>query len=52
LMGLPDDYRLPPSETAAMQVIGDGVAAPVVRFLAEHLLEPLLAASPVSAAAE
>ena len=28
LMGLPDDYRLPNSQTAAMHVIGDGVAAP------------------------
>jgi len=52
LMGLPDSYRLPPSETAAMHVIGDGVAAPVVRFLAERLLEPLLDAPRVSAAAE
>lgn len=46
LMGLPDDYRLLGSQTAAMRVIGDGVAAPVVRFLAEHLLEPLLDAPP------
>ena len=48
LMGLPDDFRLPAAETAAMQVIGDGVAAPVVRFLAEHLLEPLLAKNPIA----
>jgi DNA (cytosine-5)-methyltransferase 1 len=41
LMGLPDDYRLPPGSTAAWKVVGDGVAAPVVRWLAEHLLEPL-----------
>jgi DNA (cytosine-5)-methyltransferase 1 len=52
LMGLPDDYRLPASESAALHVIGDGVAAPVVRFLAQHLLEPLLATPAVSAAAE
>lgn len=52
LMGLPDDYRLPASQNAALQVIGDGVAAPVVRFLAEQLLEPLLDASAVSVAAE
>jgi DNA (cytosine-5)-methyltransferase 1 len=44
LMGLPDDYRLPASQTAALQVIGDGVAAPVVRFLAGQLLEPLATA--------
>jgi DNA (cytosine-5)-methyltransferase 1 len=42
LMGLPDSYRLPASQTAALQVVGDGVAVPVVRWLAEHLLEPLL----------
>lgn len=42
LMGLPDDYILPQAATSALHVIGDGVAAPVVRFLAEQLLEPLL----------
>ena len=52
LMGLPDDYRLPASQSAALHVIGDGVAAPVVRFLAQHLLEPLLTTPAVSAAAE
>ena len=43
LMGLPDDFRLPGSTTAALKAMGDGVAAPVVRWLAQHLLEPLLA---------
>jgi DNA (cytosine-5)-methyltransferase 1 len=57
LMGLPDDYRLPASESRALHLVGDGVAAPVVRFLAQHLLEPLLSINPtaqlgVSAAAE
>ncbi len=42
LMGLPDDYILPKTATGALHVVGDGVAAPVVRFLAEQLLEPLL----------
>ncbi len=42
LMGLPDDYRLPRSANGALRVVGDGVAVPVVRFLAERLLEPLL----------
>ncbi len=42
LMGLPDSYRLPKSGTAAFHVIGDGVALPVVRWLASRLLEPLL----------
>ncbi len=42
LMGLPEDYRLPRSATGALHVMGDGVAVPVVRFLAERLIEPLL----------
>jgi DNA (cytosine-5)-methyltransferase 1 len=50
LMGLPDTYQLPKSQNAGLAVIGDGVAAPVVRHLAAHLLEPLLL-TPVSAVA-
>jgi DNA (cytosine-5)-methyltransferase 1 len=42
LMGLADSYRLPRSYHQAHHLMGDGVAAPVVRFLARHLLEPLL----------
>lgn len=42
LMGLPEDYVLPASSTAALKVLGDGVAVPVVRALAEQILEPLL----------
>jgi DNA (cytosine-5)-methyltransferase 1 len=42
LMGLPDNYRLPTAATAALHVAGDGVAVPVVRWLADRLLEPLL----------
>ena len=45
LMGLPDDYVLPKAATGALHVVGDGVAVPVVRFLAERLLQPLLEAS-------
>jgi len=41
LMGLPEAYRLPGSATAGLHVIGDGVAAPVVRWLSERLLTPL-----------
>jgi len=52
LMGLPEDYRLPRAATAAFQVIGDGVAAPVVRYLASQLLEPLCAQAPAQVAAE
>ena len=43
LMGLPDDYTLPPSYTDAYHLTGDGVVVDVVRHLARHLLEPLLA---------
>jgi DNA (cytosine-5)-methyltransferase 1 len=52
LMGLPDSYALPRSQTAGLQVIGDGVAVPVVRWLAESLLEPLLDSKTASLAAE
>lgn len=52
LMGLPDSYRLPHAATRGLHVIGDGVAAPVVRWLSEQILEPHLAASPGVMAAE
>lgn len=42
LMGLPDDYRLPERYNDAYHVCGDGVAVPVVRHLAETLIEPIL----------
>jgi DNA (cytosine-5)-methyltransferase 1 len=42
LMGLSDDYSLPARYNDAYHVCGDGVCAPVVRFLAENLLEPIL----------
>ena len=41
LMGLPESYRLPVAATSALHVAGDGVAVPVVRWLAQELLEPL-----------
>ncbi len=44
LMGVDDDYALPTADTAALKLLGDGVAAPVVARLTEHLLTPLLAA--------
>jgi DNA (cytosine-5)-methyltransferase 1 len=43
LMGLPEDYVLPRNYNEAYHLVGDGVAVPVVRFLAEHILEPALA---------
>ena len=42
LMGLPSDYPLPQLYQNAFQLLGDGVVVPVVRFLADRLLEPLL----------
>lgn len=44
LMGLPDSYILPDSYNEAYHLTGDGVVAPVVRYLSKHLLETLLAA--------
>jgi DNA (cytosine-5)-methyltransferase 1 len=52
LMGLAEDYRLPALATAAWRVIGDGVAVPVVRRLADRILEPLLSEPAAIAAAE
>ena len=45
LMGLPPDYRLPRRYSQTCHLLGDGVAAPVVRHLAHHLLEPLIVAN-------
>jgi DNA (cytosine-5)-methyltransferase 1 len=42
LMGLPEHYKLPSNYNEAYHLAGDGVVVPVVRFLAEHILEPLI----------
>lgn len=42
LMGLDDSYRLPRNYNEAYHLTGDGVAAPVVRYLAKHIFEPVL----------
>jgi DNA (cytosine-5)-methyltransferase 1 len=42
LMGLSDEYMLPARYNDAYHVAGDGVCVPVVRHIAEHLLEPIL----------
>lgn len=42
LMGLPDEYKLPENYNEAYHLTGDGVAVPVVRFLAEHILGPVI----------
>lgn len=41
-MGLPEEYALPERYNDAYHLTGDGVAVPVVRYLAAQLLEPLL----------
>jgi DNA (cytosine-5)-methyltransferase 1 len=43
LMGLPDDYKLPKNYNEAYHLTGDGVVVDVVRHLAQHIFEPLLA---------
>ena len=48
LMGLPDDYRLPPRYNQAYHLTGDGVSVDVVRHLARTLVEPLLGVAPAA----
>ena len=43
LMGLPDEYELPENYNEAYHLTGDGVVVPVVRHLAAHIFEPILA---------
>ena len=52
LMGLPDDYKLPGNYNEAYGLMGDGLAVPVVRHLAAHVLEPVLRANNLNLAAE
>ena len=52
LMGLPETYALPASANGALHVTGDGVAVPVVAWLAENLLSPLVDAGLQPIAAE
>ena len=42
LMGLPEDYQFPKSYNEAYHLIGDGVVVPVVRYLADKIIEPIL----------
>lgn len=42
LMGLPEDYPLPTRYNDAYHLVGDGVAVPVVSWLARTLIEPAL----------
>lgn len=48
LMGAPDTYWLPESFTEAYNAMGDAVAVPVVEFLCDHLLAPLIHSAHVS----
>jgi DNA (cytosine-5)-methyltransferase 1 len=43
LMGLPDGYKLPKNYNEAYHLTGDGVAVDVVRHLAKHIFEPIVA---------
>jgi DNA (cytosine-5)-methyltransferase 1 len=45
LMGLPEEYVLPSNYNEAYHLAGDGVAVPVVNFLATNIFEPLLASA-------
>lgn len=45
LMGLPDRYQLPKNYNDAYHLTGDGVAVPVVRHLASHIVEPIVDAN-------
>ena len=42
LMGLPETYRLPVSQTAALNLLGDAVVVPCVTHLVQQLIERLL----------
>jgi len=44
LMGLPDSYQIPVNHNQALYLAGDGVAVPVVKFLSESILLPLVKA--------
>lgn len=51
LMGLPEDYVLPPRYNDAYHLLGDGLAVPAVSHLVKYLIEPLFRASARSQAA-
>lgn len=53
LMGLPEEYKLPENYNEAYHLTGDGVAVPVVRYLAEHIFDPIIGhnKNPLKAAA-
>lgn len=50
-MGLSDEYWLPDNYNQAYHVSGDGLAVPVVRHLAEQILNPLVESEKLEEAA-
>jgi DNA (cytosine-5)-methyltransferase 1 len=50
-MGIHDRYVLPAAYNEAYKISGDGVAVPVVRYLAASIFEPVLSAAKVILAA-
>jgi DNA (cytosine-5)-methyltransferase 1 len=51
LMGVPDEYPLPQTQTAALHLLGDGVCVSAVRWLAQELLAPLAGVAAMQARA-
>jgi len=45
LMGLKENYVLPKAYNEACHLTGDGLAVPVVRYLARHIIEPVVEAA-------
>ncbi|PYE77996.1 DNA (cytosine-5)-methyltransferase 1 [Xylophilus ampelinus] len=45
LMGLPETYKLPERYNDTYHLLGDGVVAPVVTHIREHILSPILLAN-------
>lgn len=46
LMGLPEEYKLPERYNDAYHLMGDGVVVPVVRFIRDCILDPILKQKP------
>jgi len=42
LMGLPASYRMPERYNDAYRIAGDGVVVPIVKYLDEHVFQPVL----------
>jgi DNA (cytosine-5)-methyltransferase 1 len=53
LMGLPEEYKLPPNYNDAYHLLGDGLAVPVISYLSRNLLQHVFQqAAPFREAAE